>query len=457
MKDTDAARGAPDRLSTGAACRFAAAAFTLQAMTIALAVYVPQHLVSQLGLDLASVGGAFAVVRLIDIPVDPLLGIAMDRTRTRWGRYRLWMLLGLPIVTAAVYSLFMAPSGVSVAYVATWLFIFYAGHSTLSLAHMSWGAKLARSYQERSRIFGYVGAVGVAGMTLLLATPSLLSFLQVDGRATVSWMGWFLLATAPLTVCLAVFTVPEAAERGAASVPRSGLNDYVAVLKHGDMLRIVVAAFLLSLGTTWEGSIYIFFLTDARGWTVAEASLLLMIAVGAGLVGAPAVARLANAVGKHRALWISTTIYAASMISLAFAPPAPRLWTWLPLVTCGFFYSGFFVLLRAMTADVADDIRLSQGQERSALLYGLTTLAPKVASALAVWMGFLVLAHFGYSPSAHATNSPEAIRGLAATYLLGPFSFVAAAGLAMFGYRLGPRRSAEIREALATKAGVQSN
>ena len=46
------------------------------------------------------VGAAFGLVRLIDIPIDAAIGVAMDRTRTGFGRYRIWMLGGAPILMA---------------------------------------------------------------------------------------------------------------------------------------------------------------------------------------------------------------------------------------------------------------------------------------------------------------------------------------------------------------------
>ena len=69
-----------------------------------------RHYASHLGIDLALVGAAFFIVRMIDIPVDGLLGWTMDKTRTRWGRYRLWTILGAPVLMAGIYFLFMPPA-----------------------------------------------------------------------------------------------------------------------------------------------------------------------------------------------------------------------------------------------------------------------------------------------------------------------------------------------------------
>src|SRR5690606_37880633 len=88
-------------LALGIVLAFAATSLPLSAVTIAIGVYLPQYFARNLGVELGVVGAAFALIRLIDIPLDPLLGLAMDRTKTRWGRYRIWTVAGAPVLMAA--------------------------------------------------------------------------------------------------------------------------------------------------------------------------------------------------------------------------------------------------------------------------------------------------------------------------------------------------------------------
>lgn len=433
---------------------FAATSFPLQAIVIAVAVYLPQHFAKGLGLELAMIGAAFALVRLIDIPLDPLLGVAMDRTRSRFGRYRLWMLLGAPVLMAAVYKLFMAPQGIGTTYIMVWLLVMYLGTSMLTLAHSAWAASLAPTYNARSRIFGVMGAAGVAGMTLLLATPVIAPWLGVtDDASIVRGMGWFILVAIPIAVLMTIARSPESPARPPPE-PGQGqaLRDHVALLTHPSMGRIVLATFLFSLGTAWEGTLFMFYFTDVRSFTAGEASTLLMAALGAGFVGAPALGHLATRISKHGALKVASALYAACLASLMFIPNNAVLLTCVPFITTGFLYAGFHVLLRAMTADVADEILLEQGQERAGALYALITLAPKIAAAIAVWATFAVLSSVGYQPAAGSANEAHALEGVRAAYVLGPIIFVAAGGLCMVGYRLTQERTAEIRDLLKTRA-----
>ena len=99
-----------------------------------MSVYIPPFFASHLGVNLTLIGVAFFVVRMLDLGVDPVLGLVMDRTRTRFGRYRVWVLIGGPILMAAVYALFEAPSGIGLPYLIFWLLVFYLGNSILGLS-----------------------------------------------------------------------------------------------------------------------------------------------------------------------------------------------------------------------------------------------------------------------------------------------------------------------------------
>src|SRR5215470_10793592 len=127
------ANNASGKLSLLSIITFSVATFPVSALAVALFVYLPPYLAGHLGVPLATIGLVWATVRIVDLFVDPVLGHAMDRTQTRFGRYRAWLASGVPILMLAVYKLFMAPKGVGGSYVLLWLFVLYIGNSILIL------------------------------------------------------------------------------------------------------------------------------------------------------------------------------------------------------------------------------------------------------------------------------------------------------------------------------------
>ena len=451
---TQASLEAPDkRLSLGTILSFSTAALPLSALGVALFVYLAPYFSSHLGVPLAVVGWAWWVVRMLDIGVDVGLGMAMDRTRTRLGRYRVWMILGAPLLILAVYMLFMAPVGIGGGYLVTWLLVYYLATSILGLAHSAWGAKLAGHYHERSRVFGILAAVGVVGALLVLLFPILAKSTGHTAAEGVRAMGWFVIWLTPLGVGLVVWRTPETIAPDAPK-ERFALRDYWALFKKPDLMRLFLAQMCLTLGPGWMSALYLFFFTISRGFTQEQASILLAVYIAAGVAGALATARLAMRFGKHRTLMAATTAYSLGLCAVfilprASMPAAVPLMFW-----CGSMASGFDLMIRAMLADVGDEVRLEQGRERISLIYAVNTLAAKIAAAFALVLTYPLLAALGFDPKEGAVNTAQAIHNLDLTYILGPIVFVMLGGACVIGWRLDADRHGAVRAELEARDSV---
>lgn len=427
---------------------FALANLPLAGLTVAISIYLPRHFAAHVGVSLAAVGSAFALVRLIDISVDLVLGLAMDRTRTPFGRYRAWMVAGVPVLMLATYKLFIDTAGMTSGSLVVWLLVLYLGTSILALSHAAWAATLVSRYDERARIFGLMAAVGVVGSLIVFLAPVLLAQLGATDTSAVPAMGWIIMAAAPVAVAVVVLTTPERIREDLKQV-RFSLATYWDLVRRPTVLRIVVADFCLSLGPGWLSATVLFLLLDAKALTLTQANVLLAISISAGFLGAPLMSRLAGRISKHRALIVAGIGYAATLIGLVLTPAGNFVLVAANLFVMGFFNAAFAALIRAMTADVSDELRLAQGQERAGLLYAITTLTTKAAGAFSIFLTFSVLDAIGYDARAGSGNSPEAIWGLEVASILGPTIFVLLGALCCMGYGLTAKRHDEIRLALA--------
>jgi GPH family glycoside/pentoside/hexuronide:cation symporter len=426
---------------------FSLANLPVAALGIAVFVYLPPYFAGHLAVGMAMVGAVWMGVRLVDIPIDLLLAVLMDRTRTPIGRYRFWLVLGAPILMLALYKLFMAPPGFAAPYLIVWLLVMYLGNSILYLSISAWGASLATLYHERSRLFGMLTAVGVIGALSVLLIPILGQNFGRNNAQSVQAMGWFLVALTPLTVGLAAWATPE---RIAPDVggPKFAVSDYLQVLLRPDLLRLFIAQMALTLGPGWMSALYLFFFTASRGFTVQQASILLAVYIAAQLPGALATAALARWIGKHRALMLTTTGFSLGLFSILVTPRG-NLAASLPLmVWAGAMAAGFGLMIQAMLADVGDEVRLTQGKERMSLLYATNALAAKIAAAFSIGLTFPLLERLGYNPSENAVNSAAAIHNLTVAFIVGPIVFVMLGGACVIGWRLDAKRHGEIRGAL---------
>jgi len=122
----------------------------------------------------------------------------------------------------------------------------------------------------------------------------------------------------------------------------------------------------------------------------------------------------------------------------------------------GFCASAFLLLIRAMVADVVDEVRLDRGQDLTSLLFSMVTTTTKVGTVITLVIAFPILKLVGYNGKEGAVNSAQAIFGLEMCYLFAPIILVFVGGALFFGYRLDARRHGEIRAALEARDAEQS-
>lgn len=437
-------------LSFGRTLAFSATSLPLVAVVVAITVHMPAYFAASIGVPLVTVAAAFAICRTIDIPIEPALGLMMDRTRTRFGRYRVWTAIGAPLLMLGLFMLVGANEGVGTGYLITWLMVMYLGISTLLLSHAAWGATLAKTYNDRARIFGIMGGAGVIGALGVLAIPIIMGRNGYSDAEGVRAMLWYIIVLTPITVGIVILSTPETI---APEVPgqRFRLRDYVELVTHSSMWRILLADLCLVLGPGWMAAMFLFFNRDRMGFTTGEANILLAFYIAAGLFGAPTAGWVATKIGKHRAAMLSSVIYSLALVSLLFLPKGNVLASIPTNFITGFVAAGFQALIRAMVADVADDIRLSQGKERAGVLFSLTTSTSKIALAGSIIITYPLLAQIGYDPRLGSANTPEAIHGLTIAFTTGPIFFLALGAACFIGYKLTAERATEIRRLLAER------
>ncbi|HEX7759941.1 MAG TPA: MFS transporter [Caulobacteraceae bacterium] len=434
-------------LPLSVALPFSLPALPLTALGFAMFISLAPYFASHLGVSLATVGLAFTIVRFCDMGVDVGLGAVMDRTRSPLGRYRLWMMIGAPVMMLGCYQLFMAPVGIGLWYLVPWLLVLYFGWSILNLAHPAWGATLATHYDARSRLFGVLSAVGVLGACAVVLIPIVGSKLGLKNGQAVPAMGWFIIVALPITVAIAAARTRETIAVDV-KAQKLRLRDYLELIIKPDLMRLVLAQTCLTLGPGWMSALYLFYFKDGRGFDEPHAYGLLFIYIVAGVCGAPTTAWLATRFNKHRALMAATTAYSLGLCTVVFLPRGNLLATIPVMFWCGFMASGFDLMIRAMLADVGDEVRLEKGRERISLIYAMNGLAAKVAAAVQLAITYPLLQQLGYKAKEGVANTPQAIHNLEISFIVGPIIFVMLGGACVIGWRLDARKHAHIRRQL---------
>lgn len=436
---------AGERRATSTVAALAAPSLPQAALGLPLVVYLPEFYVSEHGLSLAAVGVAFMCVRILDIGFDPFIGAVMDRTRTRFGRFRPWFAFATPILMLASYMLFMPLPGAGAGYLWFWLVVVYVGFSIATLAQLAWGAVLSPDYDQRSRIYAWWQVGNVIGVILALVLPVALQHLGVEGHAAgVAAMGWFIIVMLPLTLALAIALVPE--PQIISAPERAGFREYLGLLKLPTVRRLLGADLATGMGPAITGALFFFYFERVKGFPKAEAELLLLIYFVGGLLGAPIWTRLAYVIGKHKALAAACLFYAIVTAAVVVLPKGNLGAAGVMMFAIGLPFSAGGFLLRAMMADVGDEVRLASGVDRTGLLYALLSGTVKLASAASVGITYVGLELVGFD--AKAVGPDSGLAGLSVMFIAAPVALALLGGWAILGYPLNAKRHAEIRAGL---------
>ncbi len=194
------------------------------------------------------------------------------------------------------------------------------------------------------------------------------------------------------------------------------------------------------------GALFLFYFDQVKQVPESQANLMLLAYFLAALAGAPFWSWLATRIGKHRALACNALLVPVSL-GVVMATPL----TTFPvgaavMALVGLPYSGAALLLRAMLADVGDELRLQNGVDRTGLLYAVLTGTTKIGSALAL-VTFVILEAIGFDAQA-AHNSTSSVMGLQLLFVGLPSILSVLAAAVIMTYPLDAKRHAEIRAAL---------
>ena len=153
------ARALSAALPWGAILNYVAPSFGLGFMFLLVAIYLMKFATDVLGISAAVMGGILFFARSIwDATVDPFAGYLSDRTSTRLGRRRPWLLASIVPLAVTFVLLWAPPRDLGSTYTTLWMAVvvvaFYTSTSVLIIPHTALGAELTDNYHDRTRIFG---------------------------------------------------------------------------------------------------------------------------------------------------------------------------------------------------------------------------------------------------------------------------------------------------------------
>ncbi len=414
---------------------FGAGDFACNLYWQSISLYLLFYYTDAVGLSAATAGLIYMVASIWDGLIDPLVGAAADRTRTRWGGYRPYILFGAVPLALAFGLLYYRPpfeGAALVGFVLVAHLLFRTLYATVNVPYAALTARMTRDARERATLSGARMLFStVAAMVVALTTQPIAQ--AVTGRPDGA-RGFFVAACLFAGVATLVLPVVflTTREQVTAAVPgRDGASGayWRAVLQNRAFWSLIIGGgFMITCMTALGKSVLYYFkyyLGDPAGARTA-----LALASASGLAFVPLWMAVARRVSK-RTIWLaSCAIYAGGLVVFALVDLRAA-WqmdvflVYMQLATVGLSFAYWAIL-----PDTIEYGEWKTGVRAEAFVFGLALLFQKIALGLGAGLFGLALAGVGYHPN--QVQTAETLHGLKSIMVILPLLGVAICAVAMW-------------------------
>lgn len=403
----------------------------------------------------ATFGVLVGASRVWDAVSDPAIGYLSDRTRSRLGRRRPWMLAALPVLAGFFAMLWMPPAGLSGPALVAWMGVallgFYTAYTMYAVPHNALGAELSLDHHERNRIFALRHVSFIMG--IIVAFPAVQwANNAADRREAALALGLAGLVLIPaLLVIPALFVSEREAHQGrGAENPWAAFRD-VGQNPHARVLLLVI--FIESLG----GGVLGVLAPYVAEYVLGRPDLIAALPgayVAASVLSIPLWLRLARRFGKRRVWRWAMVGTALSFGGTVFVGRDDWILLAALLTGAGIAAGCGGAISQSLLADIIDYDELRTGQRKEGAYSAVAGFAYKAAAGGTVMLAGVALGASGFEPN--VAQGPAALWTLKGLFAGAPFTAYVV-GAWLFGrFHLDEAEHARVRAELDRRARAQA-
>lgn len=407
------------------------------------------------GISAAAAGLMFLIVRFIDAVLDPVIGTIVDKTTTKYGRFRPYLLYGaFPFAIVAILC-FTTP-GFSDAGKIVYAYITYILLSvTYSTVNVPYAALTAAITQDNKEIISLTSVRMLfsngGGMIVSFGVPFLAAlFTHTTGKTSSGWQITMSIMGI-LGAILLIVSFLSTKER--VQIPKEESNfsfkDIFTQIRSNRPLVIVCLFFILNFGVnSIVNSVGIYYVT----YNVARPDLVKwygLLGTLPALILMPLIPVMYKFMGKKKLLFTALACKAIGLIALFVIPP-----TMVPLVFAGRLISAIGTITAggftwALIPETIDYAEFKTGKRASGVIYALVNFFFKFGMAIGGIVPGLILSKFGYV--ANHAQTTTALHGILLTLTVIPVVFVIIELFAIYFYNLDEKEHKRILGELASR------
>ena len=402
------------------------------------------------GLSAAAVGTMMLVTRLIDAFSDPMMGALADRTQTKWGKFRPYLLWGIiPIVAAGVLT-FTVPdtsdTGKLVWAYCSYIFMMLA-YTFINVPYGALMGVITSDSKQRTTLtsFRFIGAFS-GGTLVAYLTPELVNFLGQGNEQTGWQLTMFVYGLA--AACLFFISFATTKERISPPVGQNSSikQDITDLFSNKPWIVLFSLALIIMLTITLRGSSGTFYLKYflEREDLIGAFSMAYMLSLMAGAAITPILVKF---IDKKSLLLILMSLVTVFSVLFYFVPKQQVELAFIFQILIGLCLGPKSPLVFSMYADTADYSQWRTGRRATAMVFSAAAFAQKLGGALAGGIMGWLLASMGYV--ANQVQSQTSAHGIVLLMTLIPAVFACLSVFFIWKYPLGDDTLAQVQSDLA--------
>ena len=454
----------PGKLSVWTKLKFGVGDFGMSAITALLQFYMLFYYTDVVHIDPGIAGTAILVGKLTwDMVNDVLFGYLEDKTKSRWGRRRPYLIF-CPIPLALSFWLLLSlPEGMSniVAFFAIiGTFVLFDTFNTLIVtAYYAMTAELTTDYDERTsvstyrmifNIVGYIFGAGIA-TTLALTIQNMQGGSPREAWAMVGLAFGILAAITVLIPGLFVRNKPAVDDTPTKMPP---LKAIMSTLKNRPFTKYLTISMIMSTAFTLVTTMLPYYLIYQLDMAATQ-SLVMVLMLGTLAVFLVPAAKVAGRIGKAKTYALGLTIACTALIVSFFLPNHQSTVIYIIAFVAGAGFSSQWVCPHSMMPDVIEYDELATGERREGIYYGMNAMAGKVTGALGSAICGWGLKLTGYVDGAQQTGT--ALLGIRSMFAILPAFFLLICVPMLMRYPITRESHAKVVAELEARHALKAN
>ena len=414
------------------------------------------------GLPAAMVGTMFLVTRVWDSVFDPVIGIIADRTTSRWGKFRPYLLfLTVPFGLIGILTFYTPPFGEAgkLAYAYITYSLMMMVYSGINVPYASLLGVMSPDPKERGTLstfrmtFAYIGSF----IALLLFMPMANAFSGHSTEPSAQQHGWLMAVGVIAVMCVLLFLGCFSWTRERVKPikeVKSSLKEDVRDLFHNRPWWILFCAGVASLvfNSIRDGAAVYYFkyfiveedfhVISLFGMSFVLSGLFLAVGQAANIIGVVLAAPVSNRIGKKNTFAAAMLLATALSVVFYWFDRDDLVLIFVFQCLISICAGSIFPLLWSMYADCADYSELRSGNRATGLIFSASSMSQKFGWAIGTAVTGWLLSYFGFQ--ANAEQSAETIQGIKMFLSWLPAAAAFISMLFVTGYPLGEQKMKEI-------------